>query len=83
MSDPAKLEAEVEMVDTVPSVANGDNEKKATLTDDVFGEITEDGPNYRNVCPHLRLGSLSPGLRLTIPMRYLGWMDWHLSLIHI
>jgi hypothetical protein len=26
-----------------------DLEKKVTITDPVFGEITEDGPNYRNV----------------------------------
>lgn len=45
--DPAKISAmdedpKVEHLDTVPSHLN-------ITHDDVFGELTEDGPNYRNV----------------------------------
>lgn len=29
-------------------------EKQNTVQDSVFGEISEDGPNYRNVCAILR-----------------------------
>lgn len=47
-------ESEIEQIDNVPEYRPGDAEslrleKKVTITDPVFGEIYEDGPNYRNV----------------------------------
>jgi hypothetical protein len=47
-------ESAIERIDTVPEYKPGDAEslqleKKVTITDPVFGEIYEDGPNYRNV----------------------------------
>ena len=47
-------ESAIERIDTVPEYKPGDVEnlqleKKVTITDPVFGEIYEDGPNYRNV----------------------------------
>jgi len=43
-----------EHIDNVPEYRRGDAEslhleKKVTITDPVFGDILEDGPNYRNV----------------------------------
>jgi hypothetical protein len=29
-------------------------QRRGSITDDVFGEITEDGPNYRAVCYYTR-----------------------------
>ena len=34
----------------VPSQAGELREVPTYVTDDVFGEVTENGPNYRNVC---------------------------------
>jgi hypothetical protein len=47
-------ESEIGHIDTVPEYKPGDAEslrleKRVTITDPVFGEIYEDGPNYRNV----------------------------------
>ena len=47
-------ESAIEHIDNVPEYKPGDVEslqleKKVTITDPVFGEIYEDGPNYRNV----------------------------------
>ena len=47
-------ESAIERIDTVPEYRPGDVEslrleKTVTITDPVFGEIYEDGPNYRNV----------------------------------
>jgi hypothetical protein len=44
----------VEQADNVPEYKRGDAEslhleKKITISDPVFGDIEEDGPNYRNV----------------------------------
>lgn len=53
-----------EQIDNAPEYRHGDTEslrleKKVTVTDPVFGEILEDGPNYRNVHlpQHKSLGS--------------------------
>jgi hypothetical protein len=35
---------------SVFSVGHG-SKRRLSISDDVFGEITEDGPNYRNVRP--------------------------------
>jgi hypothetical protein len=37
-------------VSDVPASLAGDAQKPAGDHDAVFGEITEEGPNYRNVC---------------------------------
>lgn len=52
----------VEEADNVPAYKHGDAgslhlEKKITVSDPVFGDIEEDGPNYRNV--------IQPSLPLT------------------
>jgi len=44
----------IEQADDVPAYKHGDVEsihleKKITISDPVFGDIEEDGPNYRNV----------------------------------
>jgi hypothetical protein len=49
MNEPA-----IDQIENAPSYRAGDIssldlEKKVTITDPVFGEISEDGPNYRNV----------------------------------
>jgi hypothetical protein len=51
---PKTNESASEHIENVPEYAPGDVEslrleKKVTITDPVFGEIYDDGPNYRNV----------------------------------
>jgi hypothetical protein len=51
---PKTEESVFEHIDNVPEYRRDDTgslhlEKKVTITDPVFGEILEDGPNYRNV----------------------------------
>ena len=61
---PKTDESAFEQIDNAPEYRQGDTEslrleKKVTVTDPVFGEILEDGPNYRNVHlpQHKSLGS--------------------------
>lgn len=51
---PKRNESASEQIENVPEYTSGDVEslcleKKVTITDPVFGEIYDDGPNYRNV----------------------------------
>jgi len=50
----------IEPADDIPAYKHGDVEslhleKKITISDPVFGDIEEDGPNYRNVNQSLQL----------------------------
>ena len=52
--EPKTDDSAFERIDNVPKYKCDDTEnlrleKKVTVTDPVFGEILEDGPNYRNV----------------------------------
>jgi len=52
--EPKRNESASEQIENVPEYTSGDVEslrleKKVTITDPVFGEIYDDGPNYRNV----------------------------------
>lgn len=43
------LDQNPETSDQAPSISGDALDHNVTVTDAVFGEITEDGPNYRNV----------------------------------
>lgn len=51
---PKREDLTIEQADEIPAYKHGDVEslhleKKITISDPVFGDIEEDGPNYRNV----------------------------------
>jgi hypothetical protein len=64
--------------DLVQSPSLGPTETANTVTyDAVFGTITEDGPNYRNVSIVFGLSIHFPQVRLIVLI--IGGMDWHIS----
>lgn len=48
-TDPEKHNYDDNGLHQTPSVQHG-TQRRLSITDAVFGEITEDGPNYRAVC---------------------------------
>lgn len=40
-----------QQIDVVPVRSNEDGPESETVQDAVFGELSDKGPNYRNVCP--------------------------------
>jgi len=57
---PKHADLAIEQADDVPAYKHGEAEslhleKKITISDPVFGDIEEDGPNYRNVNQPRRL----------------------------
>lgn len=69
MSD---INAQKEATEELPPKPSELEHTQTVTQDAVFGEITEEGPNYRNV----GMGPFQPRLRRLIMHRLDGWARW-------
>jgi hypothetical protein len=80
-------EPAIDQIENAPSYRAGDAssldlEKKVTITDPVFGEISENGPNYRNVrIYHYRKFRRSTSYEHVTDATQLGWVGASILMI--